>query len=235
MSEFNPGGLSFRIGNQADFQDEDSLALGPNNQDVEANSVHWEQNYEDKEETLHMAKEPIIRENDTFESAEQILQDIKEKPKNFEKFLKLGELQKKDHEMKQKLKEAEENKFGKIESVDRLMTLHFNPFSIEREFIDINNFADKDIEKRALNLDIIDASEDLKNYKYNRTQNQTTRGFWNKWKEGVDARLEQEEDRKNEKEDAQVDIPEDNDSDDEEEGEEIIIKEIISQVENMKV
>jgi len=233
MSEFNQGGLSFKIGNQDEFQDEDLLTLGPNNQDMEANIVHWEQNYENKEETLHMAKEPIVRENDTFGSAEQILQDIQEKSKNFEKSLKLGELQKKDHELKQKLKE--ENKFGKIESVDRLMTLHFNPFSIEQEFIDINNFADKDIEKRALNLDILDASEDLVNYKYNRTQDQTTRGFWNKWKEGVEARLEQEEEQKNGKEETQAESAEDSGSDDEEGGEEIIIKEIISQAENMKL
>jgi len=213
------GGISVKTGNNANFQYENSLSRDLDRGEESSNAVKLGKN---DEETSHLLKNHKVLESDNLESSKQLAESSgksskKELSENFS-HEKTSKAKNNEEEEEQSL----EKKFGKIESIDKFMTLHFNPFTIEEEFIDINNFDSKDIEKRALDLDILDASETPVNYKYNRTQNQTTRGYWNKKKEGIEAQLEQQE--------LEANNAEGSDSDEES----VPVKDLLSQAENIK-
>ncbi len=227
MTEAFKGGgdwISLKAGNNDNFQEESSLSRDNEKGEESSNVVSLGKNCENDEGTSHLHQSHKVLESDNPECSKQFAESPSKTSKNLQsKNFAEKEIQRaENNEEKEQI--SQEKKFGKIESIDKFINLHFDAFEIEGEFIDINNFDSKDLEKRALDLDVLDASEAPVNYKYNRTQNQTTRGFWNKKKEAVEAQLEQAENEANNGEEI--------DSDDEES---VPFKDLVSCVENIKL
>ena len=101
------------------------------------------------------------------------------------------------------------DKIVPIESIKGLFNFYPESMVTEEKYMNINNFPSEALEKTTFNYDYFENNEEILSYKFNRVMGQSTRGYWNKYKEAVEAQLAEEE----------VAVKEDdenNDSDDEE-------------------
>jgi len=180
------------------------------------------------EEALEKNVLPLEQENVEIRSTLLKQNQLEESPKS--SYTEKDEIEKSSSKTKQSLdkndKQSEKEKSQKNETSllnsNQMITVksekgfinnYFKAFEIEEKYLQINSFPSEALEKMAISYDLFDTQEEMNDYKFNRVLGQSTRAYWNKYKEHVEGQLIEEEAKQENK---QENKNAENDSDEEE-------------------